>query len=564
MTRRKLWDITTVRRSAQIVFLCAFVGLIAATRLYSGENPSPTVVAWLKSFFLVDPLVLVSTWLTTHAFYSGALVALITIALTIILGRVFCGWFCPFGAVHDIAGRIFDLFSKKRRRPHDHWSPWQRSKYFMLVGFLTMAVVGAHWVCILDPLVLLYRSTTTGLLPFTQWAAESGSKAVADAAVDPSEGLADGQSASVAAKAKYWIALPASKVTEPSYVFLRDQVFAVPHQAFVGGGTIFALFVGLVLLNGYRRRFWCRYVCPLGALLGLFAWRPLLRRNVNKKKCNACDLCSCGCHGASSVGRGDNWIASECLVCLNCDVACHRDALHFTFASPLKSEPKIAPVDLSKRTMFASAVGGVAALGLMRITPQSRELCYNPALIRPPGSREEKEFLARCMSCGACMKACPNGAIHPAITEAGLEGLWTPRMIAKLGYCSFNCNLCGQVCPTEAIRPLPLEEKQKTRIGLAAFDVTRCIPYAYGRNCMVCEECCPIADKAIFGIDREYVDHEGNKRTVRVPYVDPTRCIGCGNCEYVCPYKDKPGIYVTSANESRNPNNQPLLSGGGY
>jgi formate hydrogenlyase subunit 6/NADH:ubiquinone oxidoreductase subunit I len=160
------------------------------------------------------------------------------------------------------------------------------------------------------------------------------------------------------------------------------------------------------------------------------------------------------------------------------------------------------------------------------------------------------------------MKVCPTGGLQPTLTEAGFEGLWTPMLVPQIGYCDYMCNLCGQVCPTEAIEPLKLEDKHATRIGLASFDVTRCIPYAYGRNCMVCEEHCPIPDKAIYCLDVEFQDRNGEKKTIKQPHVDAEKCIGCGICEHVCPYKDRPAIRVNSANESRNTDNQPILGSG--
>lgn len=194
----------------------------------------------------------------------------------------------------------------------------------------------------------------------------------------------------------------------------------------------------------------------------------------------------------------------------------------------------------------------------MRVTPQARGKRFNPLLIRPPGAREERAFLQRCTACGVCMKICPTGGLQPTLTEAGLEGLWTPRLVPRVGYCDYECSLCSQVCPTEAIAPLTIEAKQKVKIGLATFDTTRCIPYAYGRDCMVCEEHCPIPTKAIYCVETEVKDRNGNVKTIKQPRVDPDLCIGCGICENVCPFKDRPAIRVTSANESRNPGNQPI------
>jgi MauM/NapG family ferredoxin protein len=218
----------------------------------------------------------------------------------------------------------------------------------------------------------------------------------------------------------------------------------------------------------------------------------------------------------------------------------------------------VESLDLSKRAMFGSVLGGVVGMCMMRISPQARGSVFNALLLRPPGARAERDFLQRCTACGLCMKVCPQGALQPAISEAGLEGVWTPRLVPALGYCEYTCNLCGQVCPTEAIQPLPLEQKQQTRIGLASFDTTRCIPYAYGHDCMVCEEHCPIPDKAIYFTEVDMVQRDGSVRKVKQPRVDPEKCIGCGICEHVCPYRDGPAIRVMSANETRHPGNQSV------
>jgi ferredoxin len=167
----------------------------------------------------------------------------------------------------------------------------------------------------------------------------------------------------------------------------------------------------------------------------------------------------------------------------------------------------------------------------------------HPRLIRPPGA-QENNLLAKCIRCGECSRACPTSAIQPAIAEAGLEGLWTPVLIPRIGYCDYSCSACGQVCPVQAIPPLSLLEKRQHVIGKAYIDRNRCIPWADEQPCGVCEEMCPVPDKAIELEELEVRDAEGGLLTVQRPHVVRERCIGCGICEYQCPLSGPAAIRV--------------------
>ena len=97
------------------------------------------------------------------------------------------------------------------------------------------------------------------------------------------------------------------------------------------------------------------------------------------------------------------------------------------------------------------------------------------------------------------------------------------------------------------------------RIGTAFYDRGRCLPWAMGTDCIVCEEWCPTSPKAIFLVPVEVTDRYGETKTLKQPYVDPRLCTGCGACEYACPIKGSPAVYVTSAGETRSRANQFLL-----
>jgi len=528
--RRLVW----LRRAVQTAGLLLFLGLLVATRQRDGAEASP----WLQLWFDLDPLVLLGTWLSAHSVAGLSLLALITVAVTLVLGRVFCGWLCPLGTLHNAVSAL-----RRRgaaRRAMGRFSPWQRLKLGLLAALLVMALFGVHWLGVLDPFGLFTRSMTTAVLPALDVIVGDGATAIY--AADPRLGP-----------------FPLTRISEPVYRFFRDHVFHGPGPAFDGAVLVALIFTAALVVNLVRPRFWCRYVCPLGALLGLLSRRAPLRL-VQTDACTHCGKCAASCPAAAQPEKPGEWLPGECFGCWNCVAACPVDAVDFAW-EPFWRRPRAGSDGVTRRGAIKALAAGLGGLLVLRLPPQARARAYNPALVRPPGARSEREFLQRCVQCGLCMKACPTNALQPTLLEAGLEGLWTPVLVPRLGYCEYECKLCGEVCPTEAIQRLTLAEKKETRIGLAVIDTTRCLPYAYGRSCIVCEEHCPVPEKAIYFVETEVPLRGGGTRVLKQPKVDADRCIGCGICEAKCPFQDRAAIRVTSAGESRHPDNQPILPG---
>jgi len=215
---------------------------------------------------------------------------------------------------------------------------------------------------------------------------------------------------------------------------------------------------------------------------------------------------------------------------------------------------------MGRRAVLAGLLAGISLPLLGRLDGQVHKVA-DPRLIRPPGSLPEKDFLTLCQRCGQCMKVCPANVINPTLTEAGMAGFWTPHLIMTQGYCEYTCTLCGNVCPTGAIREFSVKEKIEgpIKIGSVYIDRGRCLPWSGNGPCIVCEEHCPTSPKAIYFHKEMAIGPDSIRQLVQLPYVDLKTCVGCGICEYKCPVKGRPAIRTISAGESRSLENQILL-----
>ncbi len=520
--KRQLWP-RRVRRVVQTVAFLLFLVFIA-------RMPALALSQWRGDWLMrLSPLsglgASISAWQLMGSFWPAA----VLLVAALVLGRFFCGWLCPLGATLDIADSLIARFRGKESRRHqaDDVGPakddgpkfehlaGRRFKYYLLVASLLGAFLGISFFGLLDALSIAVRSYVLVIHSY-----------VAHALVATFGALG-------------WAA--GSAAVRQALLVHTDPVF----QLHVLTLVVLLCLLGLGLL---RRRFWCRYLCPLGALYALAAKPAVTKRSVSEAciECGRCaDACPLGC-----ISRdGHQTLNGECTLCLHCQAVCPVQAVSFFGATPAEQKRE---VDLTRRGIVASVAAGAVAYPVLRIRPAWEHAKGDP-LIRPPlAGRDLDVFLSKCLRCGQCMRACPNQAIQPAGLEAGIESLWTPKLSPRPGYCEYNCDVCAQVCPSGAIPPFTLAEKHETAMGLAFLDTTRCIPWrgdqrcdeagfvADEHNCGVCEEVCPVPGKAI---QFRHVYVEGQE--LRLPYVREEVCVGCGYCEAVCPLRGKAAIRVT-------------------
>jgi len=576
--------IVTVRRISQAFFFSMFVWFCIVSTV---GDKFWQLRGWPVNWFLqLDPLVAIATALTTHTLYRPLLWALVTIILTIVFGRFFCGWVCPFGALHQFVGYLGNRRKKTARKIQlNKYRKAQCIKYFILIFFLFMAAFPSLAVTLqtglLDPIPLVTRSFNLLLLP----------------------------------------------------IFDRAANFvSVTARFYEGAWLILVIFLTAILLNLLIPRFYCRFICPLGALFAIISRFAIWRIGKKQSECSNCRLCDKACEGACEPSGSIR--ISECVLCFNCRDDCPDELLAYQTRPSLAGE--ITNPDVSRRGFVLSLAGGIFAVPAVRLSNKLGGNWHHK-LIRPPGALTEEEFLKRCIKCGQCMRACPTNVIQPGGIVGGLENLWTPILNNRIGSsgCQLSCVACGQVCPTSAIRPITLAEKQglgdfaevgPIKIGTAFFDRDRCLPWAMDKPCIVCEENCPVSPKAIYtrecfntvrdgiltvkkaadnvieveqtimpgkfaGGDYYCAVEDGKRRKITAnnenslevspdgqflkmpvpggkievqvrlqqPFVDIEKCIGCGICEHECPVSGKKAIRVSAVGETRSVDRKLLL-----
>ncbi len=521
-----------LRRASQLLFLAFFIYLVINTQakivdtLYDIRSPFPAHL-----FFTSNPLTFLSVVASTKQIIAiDYLPMLVLVGLALVFGRYFCGWVCPLGTCIDALAHVV------RPRPGSARPSGKTAhsvKFYVLLALLLVALLGMNLVGFLDPITIMMRSTTYSLLPY--------SELLVRGALDP----------------LYNVPV-VNRVSELAYSFLKRTVLTFSEPYYQNAFLFFCLFLLVLGLTAVRKRFWCRYVCPLGAFYGYVGQVGVVRRRVDEK-CTQCGLCEKQCRMRSIKEPAERFDHRECVLCMECQAICPVDAIHFS-PRPRRGVAQDTAIDISRRGFIKTVGISILVFPLFRVG--QRKIIASEFLIRPPGAMPESEFLQKCIRCGECMRICPGNALHPALFQSGMEGLWTPIVIPRLGYCVYDCALCGTVCPTGAIEELSVPAKKITCIGTAYFDRNRCIPFDELQDCSVCEEACPVSPKAIKLVPTEVVDDQGHHKVIKQPYMVEEECIGCGICETKCPVEGTSAILVTSRNESRAARAQGAQTGG--
>jgi len=498
------------QRGTQAASLALFVGLLALA-----AYPYPDGIA--ADFFLrLDPLIAIGTMLSAGVFLVALLPGLVVVASVLIFGRAFCGHLCPMGTTLDILQVPVKPGSKPtvENSSFEGASRYRNYKYLFLLVILASALGGVSLVYWGSPLSLVTRLYALVLYPILLLLGELGLR------------VGSG---------------PLTQVGLEGLAHLQ-----IPQKVFVTNVFVASLFVIIAGLAWAQPRFWCRNLCPAGALTALFSRRPLIRRRVDES-CTECGLCIRRCPMGAISEEPSRTAHPECVVCLRCVEVCPVSAVSFSLGKAVATGSTHAP-DLTRRGVLMALGAGLLTAGLFRTgMGQPRPLTaekppVDPYLIRPPGALPEPEFLAQCVRCGECMKACPTNTLQPIWLQGGWEGLFTPVLTPRVGACALNCNVCGKVCPTSAIRDLPVIEKQHAKVGTAHIIRSVCLVWEYDRKCLVCDEVCPYKAVSFQAVP---------DRRNAVPFVIDNRCSGCGWCETKCPVQGSSAIRVSMHGEVR-------------
>ncbi len=386
-----------------------------------------------------------------------ALLAVLFLVMALAFGRLYCSVLCPAGLAQELFLRLGRLLRLARLR----FVPPGRPRLFLL-ALACLGLVGTvsvlNW---LDPLGLFGRLA--------------------------------------GAAAALWR-------RDPGFLAAAAPVAEV--AVLVLGGA------ALVIVPLFRGRWFCDRLCPVGALLGLASAAGGGGIRIEAGGCVSCGSCERVCQTRCIDAGAKRVDPARCVVCLDCLDACAASAVSFGRFRPA-----------GRRDFFRGAFGAAAG-GLFAFSRNLGERLGLPsddgALdIAPPGARSHAAHRQGCVSCQACVGACPVGIVQPRNPEM------RPVLDYNLGFCQYDCAACTDSCPAGALDHLSIEEKRLTRIAKTVLHLERCVVLTQGTACGACAEVCPTHAVTM-------VEQPGPGLPTK-PDFAAGYCIGCGGCYHVCP-----------------------------
>ena len=427
------------------------------------------------------------------------------LVLSLLFGRIYCSTICPLGVFQDVVSWKSRLFKKKKKkRKYKYTKPQQLLRYSLLTLTLVVFIFGSSFlVILLDPYSIFGRFASQLISPIVIWA-NNGIATIAN-------GMGN-------------------------YTFYK-----VEHVRFVP--VAFAIsaifFVTVGIMSWFRGRLYCNTICPVGTTLGLLSRFSFFHFEINESTCTSCGKCEKNCKSECIDVKNMRIDESRCVSCFNCVSVCKNASMGFKFRykKPEKAIEKNTTKANSRRTFLLTSGAVIGSLAIAKATniTGKKDSILSRKPIMPPGAKSFEHFNTHCTSCQLCVTKCPMQVLKPATLEYGISGIMQPHMqFATHVFCTFECNICSEVCPTEALHSLTMEEKKQTQIGIAKFRKDMCVVTTEEKDCGACSEHCPT--QAVHMIPY--------KDGLTIPEVTDDLCIGCGGCESICPVRPYQAIYV--------------------